>query len=77
MSEFVSLKWSPITKLPFNWRESLSNTQTVALVQTWHEQQDELRRTGSYKYFLEKLKRQWSIETGIIEGAYSLSDGAT
>ena len=77
MSEFVSLKWSPITKLPFNWRESLSNTQTVALVQTWHEQQDELRSKGSYKYFLEKLKRQWSIETGIIEGAYSLSDGAT
>jgi Fic family protein len=77
MPEYNSLQWSPITDLPHDWQKSLLNTQTAALVQTWHEQQDELRSKGSYKYFLDKLKRQWSIETGIIEGAYSLTDGAT
>lgn len=77
MPDFISLKWSPITDLPSNWSVSLANTQTTALVQTWHEQQEELRSEGAYRFFVEKLKRQWSIETGIIEGAYALSDGAT
>jgi Fic family protein len=77
MTDFVPLKWSYITDLPEDWKETLSNPQTVAMAQTWHEQQEELRSKGAYKYFLEKLKRQWSIETGVIEGAYSLSDGAT
>jgi Fic family protein len=77
MSEFVPYKWSHITDLPSDWRSSLSNTQTEALAATWNEQQAELRSSGSYRFFLEKLKRQWSIETGVIEGAYSISEGAT
>jgi Fic family protein len=77
MSEFVPFKWSHITDLPSDWKLSLRNSQTEALADTWNEQQDELRERGSYKYFLNKLKRQWSIETGVIEGAYAISDGAT
>jgi Fic family protein len=77
MSEFVPFKWSHIDDLPSDWRSSLSNSQTEALADTWNEQQEELRERGSYKFFLEKLKRQWSIETGVIEGAYSISEGAT
>jgi len=77
MSEFVPFKWSHIVDLPSDWSSTLRNSQTEALADTWNEQQDELRERGSYKFFLEKLKRQWSIETGVIEGAYAISEGAT
>ena len=70
-------KWEPITDLPDDWQTSLDNRQTHAMVQAWHEQSGELREKDLYKEFLRKLQRQWSIETGIIEGIYSLSDGAT
>src|SRR5271166_6683157 len=37
----------------------------------------ELRTKDLYKTFVEKLKRQWAIETGVLEGIYTLSEGAT
>ncbi len=77
MSDFVSVTWTHIADLPLDWETTLSNSQTEALAATWNEQQEELRARGSYKTFLEKLKRQWSIETGVIEGAYAISEGAT
>jgi fido (protein-threonine AMPylation protein) len=76
-TDFHSRTWEPITDLPDHWETSLRNSQTEALVQAWLEQAAELRQKGIYQDFLSKLKRQWSIETGIIEGLYSLSEGAT
>jgi hypothetical protein len=36
-----------------------------------------LRRKEPFHNFVERLKRHWAIETGAIEGLYSLSEGAT
>ena len=77
MPETHSHKWQPIDDLPAGWESSLVNKQTHAMVQVWHEQADELQNKDLYKDFLSKLRRLWSIETGIIEGIYSLSEGAT
>lgn len=77
MNKFVARKWEPIVDLPSDWAESLSNSQTKALVDAWLEQKDELKEKGIYKDFLGRLKREWSIETGVIEGLYALTEGAT
>ena len=77
MSELHSHIWQPIDDLPDDWESSLTNDQTHAMVQVWHEQAHELQDKDLYQDFLTKLQRQWSIETGVIEGLYSLSDGAT
>ncbi len=77
MNKFVARKWEPITDLPSDWAASLSNSQTKALVDAWLEQKDELQEKGVYKDFLGRLKREWSIETGVIEGIYTLTEGAT
>lgn len=72
-----SQTWLPITDLPLNWKESLSSPSTEALVKAWLEQAGELREKDLYRHFLSKLQRQWAIETGVIEGLYALSEGAT
>jgi fido (protein-threonine AMPylation protein) len=36
-----------------------------------------MREQDYYKDFLERLRRQWAIETGILERLYSISEGAT
>lgn len=69
-------QWSPITDLPENWHE-LVNPSTIALVQAWLDQADELRGKDLYHRFLARLQREWAIETGVIEGIYSISEGAT
>ena len=77
MNKFVARKWEAIEDLPLDWLTSLANSQTKALVDAWLEQKDELQEKGVYKDFLGRLKREWSIETGIIEGLYTLTEGAT
>ncbi len=69
--------WEPIRDLPENWKTSLENANVLALVRTWRERMAELRTKDLYKTFVEKLKRQWAIETGVLEGIYTLSEGAT
>src|ERR1700730_1267411 len=73
----VPHKWSHITDLPQEWHQTLVNPQTSAVVQVWHEQAGELREKDLYKDFLAKLQRQWAIETGVLEGLYTISEGAT
>lgn len=75
MSE-LSHVWQPIQDLPTNWTD-LKNLQVEALVTAWHEQAKQLRGKHSYTEFLRRLRRQWAIETGILERLYALSDGAT
>jgi len=70
-------EWAPIMDLPADWRSSLVDPQTAAMVQVWREQAGELREKDLYKNFLAKLQRQWAIETGVLEGLYTLSEGAT
>ena len=59
--------WEPIRDLPEDWKTSLENANVLALMRTWHERMAELRTKDLYKTFVEKLKRQWAIETGVLE----------
>jgi Fic/DOC family len=70
-------KWQAIEDLPSDWPSTLQDTQTLTMVQTWREQAHELRQKELYKNFIARLRRQWAIETGVLEGLYDLSEGAT
>jgi len=69
--------WEPIRDLPDDWKTSLENANVLALMRTWDERLGALRSKDLYKTFVEKLKRQWAIETGVLEDIYTLSEGAT
>lgn len=68
--------WKPIEDLPADWM-ALSEPDVHSLAQSWQETAEALRGTDTYRAFLEKLRRQWAIETGVLERLYSLSEGAT
>lgn len=68
--------WKPVQDLPAKWTD-LANPQIEALVTAWHEQAKQLRNKNSYTEFLTRLRRQWAVETGILERLYALSEGAT
>ncbi len=68
--------WSPITDLPSDWK-SLENAELHYLGQVWEEQRETLESTGGMKQFLERLRREWAIETGLIERIYTLDRGVT
>jgi Fic family protein len=70
------MKWQPITDIPVEWQK-LSSEELKAFVPLWHEQKEKLRNDKALKEFNEKLKREWAIETGIIEGLYNLDRGTT
>lgn len=76
MTTQASHRWHPIQDLPPKWSD-LRNPQTEALMAAWQEQAKKLRGTQSYTEFLTRLRRQWAIETGVLERLYALSDGAT
>lgn len=68
-------KWKPIEDLPDDFDKSADN-ELREFSDAWdvlkdNLDQEELRR------FNDELKREWSIETGQIEGAYNLSRGTT
>jgi Fic family protein len=61
--------------------ESWENCDTSKLDEispSWFRRKDELEKTSSeYSEFMERLKRQHAIETGIIERMYDISKGVT
>jgi len=68
--------WRPIEDLPPDW-QSLVNSSLFEQVKAWSEQAAQMKERESYNTFLVRLRRQWSIETGILERLYSITDGAT
>jgi len=70
------MQWSPIQDLPDNWSD-LANAELPPLVTVWNEQAERLRNSGEFKIFIEKLRREIAIETGIIERLYTLDRGVT
>ena len=68
-------KWKPIEDLPENLY-SYSDSNLRKLEEEWKE----LKSTISddiQKSILDEIKRQWAIETGKVEGLYTLSKGIT
>lgn len=72
----TELEWQPIKDLPVDWA-ALKDPQLEALMAVWHEQVAELEQRQNYRDFLTRLRREWAIETGILERLYTLSVGAT
>jgi len=74
--DVYSHKWQPITDLPGNW-PSLKNPEIDSLARAWTTQYDQLKEEKTVKVFNERLLREWSIETGIIERLYTIDRGVT
>ncbi len=70
------LVWEPITDLPPDW-QSLTDGELVPLLQFWNDQRSDLEQSGALANFSQRLAREWSIETGQIEGVYDIDRGVT
>ena len=70
------MAWEPITEVGEGWRE-LTSPELPPLVNVWSEQRESLQDTESLNEFNERLAREWAIETGILEGLYTLDRGIT
>ena len=72
----VGHEWRPIEDLPHDW-QSLADAELRQLARYWHENRAELISHGAIGEFNERLKREWAIETGLIERVYTLRQGIT
>lgn len=70
------LVWEPIVDLPQDW-VSLTDGELGPLLQFWNDQHADLEQSGALAEFNKRLGREWSIETGQIEGVYNLDRGIT
>ena len=68
--------WRPIDDLTEHWA-TLSSPELVSLSAAWREQSAKLQGSEPLKKFNERLRREWAIETGIIENLYSIDRGIT
>ena len=71
-----SYSWSPIEDLPVNWIE-LASKELESLASIWKESAATLKESDALLKFNERLRREWAIETGIIENLYSIDRGIT
>lgn len=69
-------KWQPITGLEGD-PKTLTDGELESLGRVWASQKSELDQLGSLDEFDKRLRREWAIETGIIEGVYTLDRGVT
>src|ERR1017187_1958762 len=69
-------EWKPIQDLPQDWNV-LTDGELAPLLQFWNDQRAELEKSGALGQFGERLAREWSIETGQIEGVYNIDRGVT
>jgi Fic family protein len=65
-----------ITDVDTQWH-SYQNEELSALVNVWQEQRQRLETADTYKQFMEQMRRQVAIETGVIERLYTLDRGVT
>lgn len=69
-------EWRPIRDYE-NDPCKLEQSELRALFDVWREQRDHLESFEAVSRFNEKLKREWAIETGLIERIYVLGRGIT
>lgn len=72
----MAYNWRSIADLPAA-AATPADPQTASVIELWRSKADALRKTTAYRDFLVKLRREWAIETGVLERLYSLSEGAT
>lgn len=71
----MEYRWQPIADVESH--EALAAAELEALAQVWREQRERLGGREAYREFEERLKREWAIETGLIERLYTLDRGVT
>jgi hypothetical protein len=71
----IAHKWQPIGDLPDDPR-SLTDGELDSLQRVWRNQKDQLDG-AALDEFDKRLRREWAIETGIIEDVYTLDRGVT
>ncbi len=69
-------KWHPITDLGAD-TAALTDGEMEPLGRIWTTQKKELIERGDWDEFDKRLRREWAIETGIIEKVYTLDRGVT
>ena len=69
-------KWNPIEDLPDDWQK-LASSELSGLFAVWKEHVVTLKDSPAYLEFQARLRREWAIETGIIEGLYDIDRGVT
>lgn len=72
----MSFNWKPIQDLPPD-RDKLRSAEIASLANVWRDQRQSIEDQGLLQEFKERLTREWSIETGIIERIYTLDRGIT
>ena len=74
----IGYKWKPIEPLnSVGSSYDFSEIDSLHFQWTHFRRQKEASNPDAYKAFLERLERSWAIETGIIEGLYTLDRGVT
>jgi hypothetical protein len=71
MTEYAH-KWTPVVDLPDNFLE-LRDDKFNEIANKWLQIKENINE-DFFKDFLEKIKREWAIETGQIENLYFLND---
>ena len=69
-------KWQPITDLEVA-PELLADDGLRTMLLVWQEQKDSIATPEEMRTFNEKLRREWALETGLIERIYTLDRGIT
>src|SRR5215472_8987551 len=69
-------KWRPIRDLDAD-PKALTEGELVSLKRVWDTQRNEVTGGKTPEEFDKRLRREWAIETGIIENVYSLDRGVT
>lgn len=68
--------WKPL-EFDEKWLD-VSTSKFDGIAPSWHVRRDELKENeAEYQRFLNRLKRQQAIETGVIERLYDLNEGIT
>ena len=71
----MSHVWTPIED--YESHDALAHKELGALAEVWHERRERLTTQQEYRDFEQRLKREWAIETGLIERLYTLDRGIT
>lgn len=69
-------RWRPIQDYSGD-PGSLARPELRELDAIWREQRQALEQAATLRDFNERLRREWSIETGLLERVYSLDRGIT
>lgn len=68
--------WSPIRDYD-DTPDTLAIDELRVIERKWHEQQNQIRSKADFAQFEIELKREWAIETGLIERLYTFNDEVT